>query len=114
MESSERFDDTKGANEAKELIEKFLKLQVQIDNPTRDGIIEALSDAQSVAGQEITELEISQGETCPTPWVCIPFDYLYRKLYQYQQGLYNHAVNKLGEETFKKLLEDHAKAYQNS
>ena len=65
-------------------------------------MIEALSGAQSVAGQEITRLEISQGETCPTPWSCIPYDYLYRKLYQYQQGLYNHAVNKLGEKAFKK------------
>lgn len=113
MDNCEQFNYTNEANEAKELIEKFLKLQAQINNPTRDGMIEALSDAKSVAGQEISELEISQGETCPTSWSCIPYDYLYRKFYQYQQGLFNHVVNKLGEEAFKKVLKDHAKASQN-
>lgn len=111
MENSERIGETEEAKEATELLEKYIKLQVQINNPTGFGMIDALSDAQKVAWQEISMLERSQGETCPTPWANIPDDYLYRKLGQYQQGLYNHAVNKLGEEAFKKLLTEYAKSH---
>lgn len=113
MENSERLSETKEVKEATELLEKYFKLQAQIDNPTRFGMIDALSDAQKIAGQEISMLERSQGETCPTPWANIPDDYLYRKLAQYQQGLYNYAVSKLGEAAFKKLLEKYLKASAN-
>ena len=110
MEISEKFDDTKEAKEMEDLIEKYFELQAQIKNPTKDGMIEALSGAQNVARQEITMLEQSQGDIYPTPWYDFPYDDLYRKLSQYQQGLYIHAVNKHGEEKFKKLLKEHAKA----
>lgn len=110
MENSERLSETKEAKEVMELLEKYLKLQVQINNPTRIGMIEALSDAQNVARQEITFLEHSQGNVYPTPWENFPNGDLYRKLAQYQQGPYNHAVNKLGEEVFKKLLTEYAKS----
>ena len=75
-------------------------------------MIEALSGAQNVARQEITTLEQSQGDIYPMPWYDFLYDDLYRKLSQYQQGLYIHAVNKLGEEKFKTLLKEHAKASQ--
>lgn len=104
MENSERLSETKEEKKTMELLEKHFKLQAQINNPTRFGMIDALTDAQKVTGQEISMLERSQGETCPTPWANIPDDYLYRKLTQYQQGLYNHAANKLGEKAFKKQL----------
>ena len=113
MESPERFNDTKETKEAKDLIEKYFKLQAQINNPTRAGMIEALSGAQNAAGQEISMLEYSQGDIYPTLWSDFPYNDLYRKLTQYQQGLYNHAVNKFGEEAFKKLIKDHVKASQN-
>ena len=113
MENSERFSDIKEVKEAKELIEKYFKLQAQINNPTRFGMIDALSDAQNVAHQEITTLEKSQGDIYQMPWTSFPDNDLYRKLTQYQQGIYIHAVNKLGEEVFKKLLIEHTKASQN-
>ena len=113
MENSEKYNDTKEAKEMEELIEKYFKLQDQINNPTKNGMIEALSSAQNVARQEITMLEQSQGDIYPTRWSDFAYNDLYRKLAQYQQGLYIHAVNKLGEEAFKKLLKEHAKASQN-
>ena len=104
MNVIERFNEAKEAKEAMELVEKFFKLQAQINNPTRLGMIDALTDAQNIARQEITSLEQSQGDIYPMPWTSFQDKDLYRKLGQYQQGLYNHAVNKLGEETFKNLL----------
>ena len=101
MDNTERFDDTK------ELIEKYFKLQAQIDNPTRSGMIEALSDAKNVARLEIISLEKSQGDTYQVPLPNITDTDLYCKLSLYQQGLYNHAVNKYGEEAFKRLLAEH-------
>lgn len=109
MDNFEKFNDGKDTKELEELIEKYFKLQDQINSPTRFGMIEALSDAQNVARQEITTLEHSQGDIYPTRWSDIPYNDLYRKLVQYQQGLYNHAVNKFGEEVFKKLLKEHVK-----
>ena len=109
MENSDRLSETKEEKETVELlVEKYFKLQTQINNPTRSGMIDALSDAQNVAWQEITTLEQSQGDIYPMPWTSFQNMDLYRKLSQYQQGLYNHAVNKLGEEAFKKLLKEYA------
>lgn len=113
MENSERFNDAKEGKEAKDLIEKYFKLQEQMKNPTRFGMIDALSAAQNIAYQEITTLEKSQGDIYPMPWASFQDRDLYRKLKQYQQGIYNHAVNKLGEKAFKKLLKEHTEADQN-
>lgn len=111
MENSERISETKEAKEAIELLEKYFKLQAQINNPTRFSMIDALSAAQNVVRQEITSLEQSQGDIYPMPWTSFQDKDLYRKLAQYQQGLYNYAVNKLGEEAFKKLLTEYAKSH---
>lgn len=67
MENSERISETKEEKEAIELLEKYFKLQAQINNPTRFGMIDALSDAQNVARQEITSFEQSQGDIYPMP-----------------------------------------------
>lgn len=83
MENSERISETKEAKEAIELLEKYFKLQDQINNPTRFGIIEALSDAQNVARREITSLEESQGDIYPMLWISYQDHDLYRKLAQY-------------------------------
>lgn len=76
-------------------------------------MIEALSDAQSVAPAEITALEKSQGDIYPMSWSGLSDYDLYRKLAQYTQGLRNHAVNKIGESAFKHLLEEYIKAHKS-
>lgn len=48
-------------------------------------MIEALSDAQSVACQEITMLETTQDDIYPMSWSFFQGNGLYRNLVQYQQ-----------------------------
>ena len=100
------FDNDISVEEIKELVEKYFRIKEQIDNPTRDGMIKALSGAQSIAYNEIIALEMSEGDIDQTPWSDLEDFDLYRKLLQYKQGLYNYAVNKVGEETFKYMLEE--------
>ena len=100
------FEEDVNIDEIKELIEKYFRLQEQIDKPTREGMIKALSNAQSIAYDEISALEESQGDIDQMPWSDLQDDDLYSKLLQYKQGLYNYAVNRVGEETFKYLLEE--------
>ena len=109
----ETFSESKESKEIDDFIESFFKLQAQINNPTKDGMIEALSGAQKIAHQEITKVEKNQGDVFYMPWSCFQEKELYRKLAQYQQGLYIHAVNKFGEEVVKKLLKERNKADQN-
>ncbi len=104
MDEAEKMKEAMEAKEVHDLISSYLKLQDQLKNPTRFGMIEALSSAQNVARKEITDLEIQQGDTYPMPWAEFQDRDLYRKLTQYQQGLYRRAVNRLGEEAFKELL----------
>ncbi len=100
-------------NEAKELkeiddfIKAFLKLETQKRNPTRDGMIHALSESLNVAWIDIKNVEASRKETVPTPWEQIPNHILFEKLTEYQQGLYNHAVKKYGEELIKRILSEY-------
>ena len=101
------FNPAKEAKDVKDIedaVKKIAALQRQINNPTRDGMINALSDAQSTAGKEIQQVEYSQGDTIPTPWVCFPDQDLYRKLSQYQDGLRQHCIKKVGEKVFEELL----------
>lgn len=106
MDEAERMEEAKEAKEVYDLISSYLKLQDQLKNPTRLGMIEALSSAQNAARKEITDLEIQQGDTYPMPWTEFQDRDLYRKLTQYQQGLYRRAVIRLGEEAFKELLNE--------
>ena len=96
--------DPKELKEIDDFIKAFMKLEAQKRNPTRDGMIDALKDALNVAAVEIRNVESSRNETTPTPWENIPDNILYAKLSEYQQGLYQHAVNKFGEEQIKKRL----------
>ena len=99
--------EIKDLNELKEIddfIKAYMKLEAQKRNPTRDGMIDALKEALSVAAAEIKTVEASRNETTPTPWENIPDSVLYAKLSEYQQGMYQHAVNKFGEEQIKKRL----------
>lgn len=96
--------DINELKEAKDIIDKFKKLQAQKENPTREGMIKALSEAQQVAGNEIVEVEHMQGDVIPMLWSDFPDADLYRKLTQYQQGIYNHCLKKFGQEVVDKLL----------
>lgn len=103
------FDKNKDIKDIKDIldaIKKMRALQEQINNPTRSGMTSALSDAQSIAREEILQVEYSQGDTVPTPWACIPYEDLYRKLSQYQEGLRQYCIKKVGEKAFKELQEN--------
>lgn len=110
MESYEKLNNTKEFNDIEEFIKAYCELENQINNPTRNGMIKALSDAQKVAYNEIMELERSQGNVYFKPWSDFPTRDLLRKLPKYKQGLKKHAFKKFGEETFKHLLKEHNKA----
>ncbi|MBC2857047.1 hypothetical protein H3N56_11450 [Cetobacterium sp. 2A] len=91
--------------EVMEVIQKINKLQNQIDNPNRTKIIEALREAQVFAPFEIRMLEIFQGDIKLLPPENFSNDDLYRKLFQYKQGLINYCIQKIGNEAYKSLFE---------
>ncbi|MBR4628300.1 MAG: hypothetical protein IKO47_11525 [Ruminococcus sp.] len=98
-------NDIKDTKEKYDFLKAFLKLEAQRRSPSREGMIDALKEALTVACIDIKNVEASRGETTPTPWENIPNEVLFGKLSEYQQGMYQHAVNKFGEEAVKKLLE---------
>ena len=106
MENFEKFDDVSEMDNLKDLIVKYFRLQEQIDNPSRDGMIKALSEAQRIAHDEIAALEKGQEDIDQVSWSDIPDHDLYQKLPQYKQGLYNYAIKKVDEETFMYMLEE--------
>jgi len=97
--------EVKELKEMEDFINAYMKLEAQKRNPSREGMIEALKDALKVASTDIKSVEESYGETTPTPWENIPNEVLYSKLFEYQQGMYQHAIKKFGEEVVKKLFE---------
>lgn len=113
MEKLEEINENKESKEIEEFIQAYCEIENQIKNPTRNGMIKALSDAQKVAYNEIAALEKSQGNIYRKPWSDFPTQDLFCKLPKYIQGLKNHAVKKYGEETLKHLLEEHIKTNQN-
>lgn len=99
--------DIQKLKEQKEVIDfinAYTALEKQKQNHDRNGMIEALKAALKVDWSEIKTVEMSRGETMPTPWEQISDQVLYAKLAEYQQGLWNHAVRKYGGELVKKLL----------
>lgn len=98
--------DLQTLKDIKEAIEKIKKLSEQKENPDRNGMIEALCSAKSKAPLEITAIELIQGDTHPMPFTSFSNSDLYRKLSQYQKGLENYCIAKVGEEVLKKLLKD--------
>lgn len=98
--------DVKDANDIADSVKKIVALQRQINNPTRDGMINALMDAKLAAGAEIQQIEYFQGDTIPTPWVCFPDQDLYRKLSQYKAALQQHCIKQIGKKAFEKLLKE--------
>ena len=106
MEKLGEINENKESKEIEDFIKAYCELKAQIKNPTRNGMIKALTDAQKVAYNEIAALEKEQGNIYRKPWSDFPTHDLLRKLPKYIQGLNNHAINKFGEETFKHLLEN--------
>ena len=101
------FNPAKKAKDVKDIedaVKKITALQRQINNPTRDGMINALMDAKFTAGAEIQQIEYSQGDTILMPWENFSNQDLYRKLSQYQAGLRQHCIKKVGEKTLDELL----------
>lgn len=96
MDEAEKMKETREEKEIYDLINSYLKLQDQLKNPTRFGMIEALSSAQNIARQEITDLEKQQGDIYQMPWMNFQDRDLYRKLRQYQQGLYRRGCYQIG------------------
>lgn len=101
----EDINKIKDKKELNDFLNAFMKLEAQKRNPSRNGMIDALKEALNVAWTDIKSVEASRGETIPTPWEQIHDKDLYNKIAEYQQGMYQHAVKKYGEEVVKKLLE---------
>ena len=107
-----KIEDTEKVKDIKEIFdvfEHYLKLELQIQNPDRNGMIDALSNAKITAQSEITNLEFQQGDIYYMPWECFADQDLYRKLSQYQIGLKNHLMSKLGEKVFNEMLKRYMK-----
>lgn len=98
---------TKNLDEQKdviEAIEKIKKLRLQMQTPERDGMISALQDAKNKAPIAIMNLEYAQGDTYWMPFYEFSNADLYRKLSQYEQGLENYCIAKIGKELFDELM----------
>ena len=108
MGNPDNLKEINDTEDNRKLIESYIRLQKQRENPSRTGMVEALSGAQKIAREEITILEKKQGDIYLTPWYEFPDNDLYRKLSQYQLGLYNHAIKKIGKDTFEKLLQKYS------
>lgn len=97
-------NETNLVKDVKDAIDKIKNLQEQIDHPTHEGMIKALSDAKMSAPLEIMNTEISQGDTNFMLWSQFSDADLYRKLPQYQQGLLNFCISKVGQHTFEQMM----------
>ena len=101
------FQSWKQIEDQKEIIDaikKIKELQRQQQCPDRNGMISALLNAKQSAPIEITALEWLQGDTRLMPWNSFSDVDLYRKLGQYQQGLTNYCIEKVGKRLFDELM----------
>lgn len=101
------FQSWKQIEEQKEIvdvIQKIKELQRQKQCPDRNGMISALSEAKQTAPLAITALELLQGDNRLMPWNSFSDADLYRKLGQYQQGLTNYCIEKVGKRLFDELM----------
>lgn len=101
------FQSWKQIEEEKEIldaIQKIKELQRQKQCPDRNGMISALSEAKQTAPLAITAIELLQGDNRLMPWNSFSDADLYRKLGQYQQGLTNYCIEKVGKRLFDELM----------
>ena len=106
MVENQNWQHIQDAKEIMDAIEKLKALQRQQQVPDRHGMISALSDAKQTAPLAITVLELMQGDTKLMPWDNFSDADLYRKLTQYQQGLKNYCVEKIGAQLFDELMKE--------
>lgn len=105
MVEIERWEQNKEQKEVMDAIKKIKELRRQQRFPNRNSMISALLDAKLTAPLEIAALEFLQGDTRWMPWNEFSDADLYRKLGQYQQGLTNFCVEKIGKQLFDELME---------
>lgn len=101
--------EIKDNEELLDIVEKIIKLEHQMKFPDRNGMIEALRDAQNIAISEITQNMQQNGAVCRRSWDSITNQELYSMLPQYKQGLINHGFAKIGKGAFEKLMEEYSK-----
>lgn len=101
FQSWKQIEDQK---EIMDAIKKIKELQRQQQCPDRNGMISALSGAKLTAPLAITALELLQGDNRLMPWNSFSDADLYRKLGQYQQGLTNYCIEKVGKRLFDELM----------
>ena len=106
MVEQQSWQHIQDAKEIMDAIKKLKALQRQQQAPDRHGMISALSDAKQTAPLAITVLELMQGDTKLMPWDNFSDADLYRKLTQYQQGLKNYCVEKIGAKMFDELMKE--------
>ena len=101
FQSWKQIEDQK---EIMDAIKKIKELQRQQQCPDRNGMISALSGAKLTAPLAITALELLQGDNRLMPLNSFSDTDLYRKLGQYQQGLTNYCIEKVGKQLFDELM----------
>lgn len=104
MVEIERWEQVKEHKDIIDAIKKIKQLQRQQQCPDRNGMISALSEAKQIAPLAITALELLQGDNRLIPWNAFSDADLYRKLGQYQQGLTNYCIEKVGKCLFDELM----------
>ena len=106
-ERIERVGKIKDDKEMIDIVEKIIKLQYQIEHPDRNGMIEALQDAQQIAFDNIIEsIHQQSGGVYSKAWSDFSDSELYHMLPQYHQGLINHGITKIGKGALEKLLQE--------
>jgi hypothetical protein len=85
-------------------INKIKKLQAQRINPDRNGMISALRDAKITALKEILDLECKQGDENWKLFGDVTDNELYCKLEQYQKGLENYCIERIGKQLYNELM----------
>ncbi|WP_432205589.1 hypothetical protein ACQ9ZF_11740 (plasmid) [Cetobacterium somerae] len=95
--------DSNTIQEILDCIDKIKKLEEQINNPSREKMIDALLDAKMSAIFEIGAIEIAQENYV----IMSPQNFsdaeLYEKLVPYRNGIVCHCIRKVGEDFFRSL-----------
>ena len=104
-ERIERVEKIKDDKEMIDIVEKIIKLKHQIEHPDRNGMIEALQDAQQIAFDDIIQsIHQQSGGVYSKAWSDFSDSELYHMLPQYHQGLINHGIAKIGKGRLEQMI----------
>lgn len=106
MNMEQNLQAVKRIQEQSEAIDCIVELDRQLVMPIREGMIQAIIKSRKCAGKEILMLEQQQGECNYMSIMNATNDQLYNKMLQCRQALYNHCVNKLGQEVIDNVLKE--------